>query len=233
MEEVIGFGVVGLLVISLVLGVRKLFKKKRDLFDYEDEIILDKKMLHLGPFSGSFVYPHRKSILLLAVSSSFLSASIDNIRTIDDWGMNSFGNNHIVMQKSSEDTESDFWIEMIRPFCICSDPTITTPVGDSRYSEEDRIKATMIVDKEKPKDIVLRVSTILGSGSDKEYVLKLLHFPSLRYKKNFSIKFNHASPLNDMHFSIAGMSNAMKQSEKVCISSYNLKEPEILETSFI
>jgi len=44
MEEVIGFGVVGLLVISLVLGVRKLLKKKKDLFDYEDEIILDKKM---------------------------------------------------------------------------------------------------------------------------------------------------------------------------------------------
>ena len=232
MEEVIGFGVIGLLVISLVLGVRKLFKKKRDLFDYEDEIILDKKMLHLGPFSGSFVYPHRKSIILLAVSSSFLSAGLD-LRTIDNWGINAYSNENLILHKTSENTESNLYIEMGRPFCICSDPTITAPVGNTNYNEGDRIKATMIVDKDKPKNIVLEVQTILGSGSDSDYALKLLYFPSLRYAKTFDIKFSNASPMKGIHFYIKGMSNAMKQSEKICLSGYELEELEMQETSFI
>ena len=54
MEEVIGYVIVGLVVLGLYLGIKKLFKKKTSLFEYEDEIILDKKMLHYGPFSGSF-----------------------------------------------------------------------------------------------------------------------------------------------------------------------------------
>ena len=69
MEEVIGYVIVGLVVLGLYLGIKKLFKKKTGLFTYEDEIILDKKMLHYGPFSGAFVYPHRKFILLLSISS--------------------------------------------------------------------------------------------------------------------------------------------------------------------
>ena len=43
MEEVIGYVIVGLVVLGLYLGIKKLFKKKAGLFTYEDEIILDEE----------------------------------------------------------------------------------------------------------------------------------------------------------------------------------------------
>jgi hypothetical protein len=39
--------------------------------------------------------------------------------------------------------------------------------------------------------------------------------------------------MEDMSFTIKGMSNAMKQSEKMCMSSYDFYEEEMQETSFI
>jgi len=141
MEEVIGFGLLALMVITGGLGIKRLFKPKKALFEYEDEIILDEKMLHYGPFSGSFMYPHRKFILLLTVSSSFLSADWD-IRTIDGWGIDSYSNENLIMHKTSDSTKSNLYLEMARPFCITSEPTITTPVGNTNYSENDEIKAT-------------------------------------------------------------------------------------------
>jgi hypothetical protein len=232
MEEVIGYVIVGLVVLGLYLGIKKLFKKKTGLFTYEDEIILDKKMLHYGPFSGAFVYPHRKFILLLSISSSFLTADWD-IRTIDGWGIDSYSSENLIMQKTSDNTKSNLYLEMARPFCITSEPTITTPVGNTNYSENDDIKATMTVDRGKPKEILLKIGNILGEGPDIDYVFKLAYFPSFRNGKTFHIKFNNDTRLEDMSFTIEGLSNAMEQSEKMCMSSYDFYEEEMQETSFI
>ena len=126
MEEVIGYVIVGSVVVGLYLGIKKLFKKKTGLFTYEDEIILDKKMLHYGPFSGAFVYPHRKFILLLSVSSSFLTADWD-IRTIDGWGIDSYSNENLIMQKTSNNTKSSLYLQMARPFSYTHLTPPTTP----------------------------------------------------------------------------------------------------------
>jgi hypothetical protein len=190
MEEFIGFSLLALMVITGGLGIKRLFKPKKALFEYEDEIILDEKMLHYGPFSGSFMYPHRKFILLLTVSSSFLSADWD-IRTIDGWGIDSYSNENLIMHKTSDSTKSNLYLEMARPFCITSEPTITTPVGNTNYSENDDIKATMTVDRGKPKEILLQIGNILGEGPDIDYVFKLAYFPSFRNGKTFHIKFNN------------------------------------------
>ena len=232
MEEVIGFGLLALMVITVGLGIKRLFKPKKALFEYEDEIILDEKMLHYGPFSGSFMYPHRKFILLLTVSSSFLSADWD-IRTIDGWGIDSYSNENLIMHKTSDSTKSNLYLEMARPFCITSEPTITTPVGNTNYSENDDIKATMTVDRGKPKEILLQIGNILGEGPDIDYVFKLAYFPSFRNGKTFHIKFNNDTRLEDMSFTIEGLSNAMKQSEKMCMSSYDFYEEEMQETNLI
>jgi hypothetical protein len=232
MEEVIGYVIVGSVIIGLYLGIKKLFKKKTSLFEYEDEIILDKKMLHYGPFSGAFVYPHRKFILLLSISSSFLTADWD-IRTIDGWGIDSYSSENLIMQKTSDNTKSNLYLEMARPFCITSEPTITTPVGNTNYSENDDIKATMTVDRGKPKEILLQIGNILGEGPDIDYVFKLAYFPSFRNGKTFHIKFNNDTRLEDMSFTIEGLSNAMKQSEKMCMSSYDFYEEEMQETNLI
>jgi hypothetical protein len=232
MEEFIGFGLLALMVITGGLGIKRLFKPKKALFEYEDEIILDEKMLHYGPFSGSFMYPHRKFILLLTVSSSFLSADWD-IRTIDGWGIDSYSNENLIMHKTSDSTKSNLYLEMARPFCITSEPTITTPVGNTNYSENDDIKATMTVDRGKPKEILLQIGNILGEGPDIDYVFKLAYFPSFRNGKTFHIKFNNDTRLEDMSFTIEGLSNAMKQSEKMCMSSYDFYEEEMQETNLI
>ena len=232
MEEVIGFGLLALMVITVGLGIKRLFKPKKALFEYEDEIILDEKMLHYGPFSGSFMYPHRKFILLLTVSSSFLSADWD-IRTIDGWGIDSYSNENLIMHKTSDSTKSNLYLEMARPFCITSEPTITTPVGNTNYSENDDIKATMTVDRGKPKEILLQIGNILGEGPDIDYVFKLAYFPSFRNGKTFHIKFDNDTRLEDMSFTIEGLSNAMKQSEKMCMSTYDFYEEEMQETNLI
>ena len=231
MEEFIGFGLLTLMVITGGLGIKRMLKPKKALFEYEDEIILDEKMLHYGPFSGSFMYPHRKFILLLTVSSSFLSA--DWTRTIDGWGIDSYSNENLILHKTGNDTSTNFYLEMARPFCVTSDPTITAPVGNTKYSEDDEIKATMTVDRGKPKEILLKIGNILGEGPDIDYVFKLAYFPSFRNGNTFHIKFNNDTRLEDMSFTIEGLSNALEQSEKMCMSGYDLEEPEMQETNLI
>jgi len=231
MEEVIGFGLLALMVITGGLGIKRLFKPKKDFFKYEDEIILDEKMLHYGPFSGSFMYPHRKFILLLTVSSSFLSA--DWTRTIDGWGIDTYSNENLILHKTGNDTSTNFYLEMARPFCVTSEPTITAPVGNTKYSEDDEIKATMTVDRGKPKDIVLEVGNIIGEGSNIDYVLKLAYFPSIREGKTFEIKFGNSSSLQDMSFTIEGMSHAIRHSERMCMSGLDIYESEMQETNLI
>ena len=231
MVEVIGFSLVGFMVLGIIIGIRKLFGRKKKLFD-EEEIILDSKMMHFGPFSGSFMYTHRKFIFLLACSSSFLEASLE-LRTIDNWGIWSYSNENLVLQKTSEDKETNLYIEMSRPFCICTDPTILIPVGDTNYSEGDRVKATMTVDKGKPKEVILKVYNILESGSDRDYVMKLHYFPSMRDVDMINIKFNSATPFSNIAFNTKGMANAMHQSEKICMSGYDIEQDEMLETNRI
>ncbi len=223
MEEFIGFGLVALLITGLVLTFRKAFTKKKDLYEYEDEIILDNDMVHYGPFSGSPDKPYRHHILLLAVSSSFLSADIE-LRTIDNWGISSWGNETLVMQKTSDNHQSNFYIEMDRPFCICTDPIITTPPGETNYNIGDRIEAVITVDNYKPKKVVFDVKNVFDDGT---YLLKPKYYPSLRYAEIIKIKFAQNVALDDMLFNTKGMRNAMKQSERICFSDYQLKESKI------
>ncbi len=224
MEEYIGFGLVALILIGLFLTIKKIFTKKKDL--HEDEIILDNDMVHYGPFSGSLGKQYRKHIkhmLLLAVSSSFLSADIE-LRTIDNWGISSWDNETLLLQKTSYDTNSNLYIEMERPFCICTDPVITTDSGNTNYNIGDRIEAEMTVDEHKPKKIVFDVKSISDNGS---YLLKPKYYPSLRYAEIIKIKFAQNVDMDEMVFNTRGMSSAMKQSERICFSEYPLNESEI------
>ena len=231
MEEVIGFGLLGLIVFTVGLGIKRWLKPKKDLFEYEDEIILDDEMVHLGPFSGNPMYKHHKFILLLTVSSSFLSA--DWTRTIDGWGIDSYSNENLILHKTGNDISTNFYLEMARPFCVTSEPTITAPVGNTNYSEDDEIKATMTVDRGKPKDIVLKVGNIIGEGSNIDYVFKLKYILSIRDGKTFEIKFSNATPLKDMSFTIEGLSHAIQHSERMCMSNFDIYKSDIQDTNYI
>ena len=223
MEEFIGYGLVGVIALVLVLGVKKLFTKKKDLYDYEDEIILDNDMVHYGPFSGSHKNPYRKLALLLTISSSYLSASID-MKTIDNWGIMSWEET-LVMRKTSDSSLSEIFIEMDRPFCICTNPRIVTPIGTSNYNEGDKIEATMIINNYKPKKIVFNVEAVFDDTGN--YLLKPIHHPGLRNAELIKIKFASNVAIDDILFITEGMTNAMKQTERICFSDYQLTEPNI------
>ena len=223
MEEFIGFGLIALIALLIIIGIKKLFTKKKALYDYEDEIILDNDMIHYGPFSGSSKNPYRKFLLLLTVSSSYLSASID-MKTIDNWGIISFEET-LIMRKTSDSSLSEIFIEMDRPFCICTNPRIVTPIGTSNYNVEDKIEATMIINNYKPKKIVFNVEAVFDNTGN--YLLKPIHHPGLRNAELIKIKFPTNVALDDILFITEGMSNAMKQTERICFSDYQLTEPEI------
>ena len=223
MEEFIGFGFIGLLIFGLILVVKKLYSKKKNAYKDEDEIILDNDMVHYGPFSGSVKNPYRKLILLLTVSSSFLAADIE-LRTIDNWGIVSWGEQTLLLQKTSHNQDANLYIEMERPFCICADPLITTQAGETNYNLGDKIEAMMTVDNLRPKKIIFDVQMIFEDGS---YLLKPKYYPSFRDSQMIKIKFSHNVELDDLLFNIKGMSNAMKQSEKICFSEYNLTKPKV------
>ena len=223
MEQFLSFGLVALFITGLVVIIKKVFTKKKDLYEYEDEIILDNDMVHYGPFSGSQDKSYRHHILLLAISSSFLTADIE-LRTIDNWGISSWGKETLLLQKTSDNQKSNFYIEMDRPFCICTDPIITTPSGETNYNVGDRIEAVMTVDDYKPKKVVFDIKNIFEDGT---YLLKPKYYPSLRYAEIIKIKFAQNIALDDMLFNTKGMRNAMKQSERICFSDYQLKDSEI------
>ena len=71
---------------------------------------------------------------------------------------------------------------------------------------------------------VLDFKNIFDDGT---YLLKPKYYPSLRYAEIIKIKFAQNVSLDDMLFNTKGMSNAMKQSERICFSDYQLKESEI------
>ena len=119
---------------------------------------------------------------------------------------------------------------MPRPFCICTDPVITTPAGSSNYNIGDKVEAMMTINNNKSKKIVLHVKNIFEDG---DYLLKPQYYPSIRYAEIIKIKFAHHINLDDMLFNTKGMSNAMKQSEKICLSGYDLEEPKTQEVNHI
>ena len=130
----------------------------------------------------------------------------------------------MIIQKTSDNQDSHFFIEMERPFCICTDPLITTPSGTTNYNTGDRIDAVITVDNYKPKKVVFEVESVFDDG---DYLLRPKYYPSLRYAEIIKVKFAQNVELDDMLFNTKGMSHAMKQSERICFSNYELKESEI------
>ena len=219
MQEVI----LGLIVlIAVFIPLYRFIKRKKKL--NQDLQLEDVDMIRYGPFSGQ--YSIRKKVLVfLLCSFQMVFADID-LRTIDNWGIDNWGNDTLMMQKTSDNTKSNLYIEMSRPFCICTDPIITTPMQSSTYNKGDKIKATMTVDNYKPVDIIFEVDTIL----DDDYVLRPRYYPSLRYADIVKIKFENNVPLDDMLFNTKGMTNAMEQSERICLSIFELEESEMKDT---
>ena len=108
MQEVI----LGLIVLTaLITPLYKLIKRRRRL---NQELLLeDIDTIHYGPFSGQ--YSIRKYVLTFLLCSSQIVFADINLRTIDNWGIDNWGNDTLMMQKTSDNTKSNLYIEMSRP----------------------------------------------------------------------------------------------------------------------
>ena len=145
------------------------------------------------------------------------------MHTIDNWFIGSWGKESLMIQKTSDNRDSNLFIEMSRPFCICTDPLITTPSKESNFNRGDSIEAVMTVNNFKPTSIVFKVDQVFENG---DYLLRPKYYPSIRNAELIKIKFKQADKLEDMIFNTRGMSNAMKQSERICFSEYELEISE-------
>ena len=227
MEEFIGYGLVVIVLATLIFLFRKLFKRNNNSLGNGDEIILDSDMVHYGPFSGNPGQQHfRKFVFLLSISSSFLAADIE-LQTIDNWGISSFGSETLMMQKTSEDSHSNLFIEMRRPFCICAEPMITTSILTKKYNIGDHIEAQMTINKLRSKKMMFVVKSIFDDGV---HLLKLRNYPSIRDADNIKVRFSSNIASKEMLFDTEGMSKAMKQSEMICFSEYILGQSEDKKT---
>ena len=81
----------------------------------------------------------------------------------------------------------------------------------------------MTVNNFKPTPIVFKVDQVFENGA---YLLRPKYYPSIRNAELIKIKFKQADKLEDMIFNTRGMSNAMKQSERICFSEYELEISE-------
>ena len=169
-------------------------------------------------------------LVLLIISFSQNSLAEISIQTLDSWRIESYSSDNLMVRKPSEKSDSYLAFEMSRPFCICTDPLITTPIANSTYNKGDKIKATMSIDNYKPVDIIFEVVTFLN---DTEFLLRPKFYPSLRYANIIKIKFEHNVPLDDILFNTKGMTNAMKQSEKICLSIFELEDSNMQDTAHI
>ena len=128
-----------------------------------------------------------------------------------------------MIQKTSDNRDSNLFIEMSRPFCICTDPLIVTSSMESNFNKGDNIEAVMTVNNFKPASIVFKVDEVFENG---DYLLRPKYYPSIRNAELIKIKFKQTDKLEDMIFNTRGMSNAMKQSERICFSEYELEISE-------
>ena len=65
-----------------------------------------------------------------------------------------------------------------------------------------------------------KVDQVFENG---DYLLRPKYYPSIRNAELIKIKFKQTDKLEDMIFNTRGMSNAMKQSERICFSEYELE----------
>ena len=73
------------------------------------------------------------------------------MKTIDNWGIMSWEET-LVMRKTSDSSLSEIFIEMDRPFCICTNPRIVTPIGTSNKPiKTPKTKIPKIAGKTKTK----------------------------------------------------------------------------------
>ena len=153
------------------------------------------------------------------------------ITTIDSWRIVNAGSHTLLVNKFSENPESDngFLFQMERPHCLCAEPTfiLYTPEDEDfvRPIEGTPIEAELRVDFKKWRQVELEVFLALEERNQNVIRLKG-SFPSLRDAKIIQLDSIYGSDT----FVLKHIGHAMEQATKLCESFIPYEEEEITET---
>ena len=153
------------------------------------------------------------------------------ITTIDSWRIVNAGSHSLLVNKFSENPESDngFLFEMQRPHCLCAEPTFVLYTPDDedfvRPIEGTPIEAELRVDFKKWKQVELEVFLALEDRQSNILRLKGT-FPSLRDAKIIQLDSMYGSDT----WVLKHIDKAMEQATKLCESFIPYEEEEIKET---
>ena len=157
MFELIATGILIALVIFFSLLMKRAFTKPIA----KDDIELQRfDVMKCGPFSGqSNFYKRKVEVIICALLSPFAIAEVD-VTTLDNWHIGTFTEHELIASKKSITTRSAIGFSTKLPFCIAADPYLFLDVSEGNYNKGDKLKAQMVDDKQRGRDISLELIDI-------------------------------------------------------------------------
>ena len=169
-----------------------------------------------GPFSGqSNFYKRKVEVIICALLTPLAIAEVD-VTTLDNWHIGTFTEHELIASKKSVTTKSAIGFSTKLPFCIAADPYLFLDVSEGNYNKGDKLKAEMIVDKQRGKDISLELIDIYEVNQGLIAYVVLEEFPELSNAKLVELKFNKATPIAKQQFNTTGIQHAIHKIEQLC-----------------
>ena len=224
MFELIATGILIALVILFSLLMKRAFTKPIA----KDDIELQRfDVMKCGPFSGqSNFYKRKVEVIICALLTPLAIAEVD-VTTLDNWHIGTFTEHELIATKKSITTKSAIGFSTKLPFCIAADPYLFLDVSQGNYNKGDKLKAEMVVDKQRGRDINLELIDIYEVNQGLIAYVVLEEFPELSNAKLVELKFNKATPIAKQQFNTTGIQHAMKKSEQLCTH----KESFLIDTN--
>lgn len=221
--------IISLTILSLIfLKIANSFKKRRLKKAQANPIQLENlDIMRMGPFSGSCeIFKKSKSMLLLCAFSFAVQADVTS-QTLSDWEIDDLDEDTLIVAKSSEQIKSSKSIigfHVSRPHCFAENPImmLRSELGD--FYEGDKVKGEMIVDKNKPKKLLLRHEFSFVEEDEAVNWFKLMKFPSFAEAETVQVKFKSQTPLSTTIFDTTGIERARYQAEQICQSGQSFRQ---------
>ena len=223
-ETIISLTIISLAFFKIAQSINKRRLKKAQANPIQLENL---SMMRLGPFSGSCeIFKKSKSMLLLFAFSFAVQADVTS-QTLSDWEIDDLDEDTLIVAKSSEQIKSSKSIigfHVSRPHCFAENPIIMlrSELGD--FYEGDKVKGEMIVDKNKPKKLLLRHEFSFVEEDEAVNWFKLMKFPSFAEAETVQVKFKSQTPLSTTIFDTTGIERARYQAEQICQSGQSFRQ---------
>jgi hypothetical protein len=177
-----------------------------------------------------------RALILTAISSIALETKAElNIKTLNNWMISDFSPDSLMISKDNQpprEERSVIAFEVMRPFCIASNPVLMLPSMRGQFSDGDEVYGEMIVDKNKPQLMKLKKSFSFSENEDngKEmnwFVLK--DYPSFANSQKVILRFKTRTKLENTSFDTTGIREATYKAEQICESDTVIQKVSSME----